>query len=227
MKKGNVQNREHFLSRFADRVQEGVPAKRENKAKPISSIYNLLEKESIEDVFIENARTIHAETIRTNKEDLTEVLESICKNVAKDQILSSIQTDNKKLENWTSKRTVQWTPKDGYQNVTSAAQSRIGITYCDIALAESGTVVLMNEKNKGRSVSLLPEVHVVIIPKSRIVPRLKEAMEIINGRVNSSDSFPTCVNFITGPSNSADIEFVLVVGVHGPLETIYVLVEDE
>lgn len=227
MTKGNVQNREHFLSRFADRVQEGVPAKRPNRTKPLSSIYKLLENEPIVDVFIENAKRIHADIIRTNSENLTEVLESICKDVERDRILSSIQTDNGRLENWTTERTVQWTPVVGYQNVESAAQSRIGITYCDIALAESGTVVLLNENNKGRSVSLLPEVHVVIIPESRIVPRLKEAMQIIDGRVNRVDSFPTCVNFITGPSNSADIEFVLVVGVHGPLETIYVLVEDE
>jgi len=227
MMKGNIQNREHFLSRFADRVQGGVPAKRMNQTKPLSSIYSRLENESIEDVFIENAKTIHAETIRTNTENLTDVLETICQHVAKDQILSSIQTDNEQLENWLSQRTVKWTPPEGDQNIKSAAQSRIGITYCDIALAESGTVVLMNENNIGRSVSLLPEIHVVIIPQSKIVPRLKEAMTLVDGRLNRVDSFPTCVNFITGPSNSADIEFVLVVGVHGPLETIYVLVENE
>ncbi len=77
-----------------------------------------------------------------------------------------------------------------------------------------GTIVVASSADKGRSVSLLPNVLIAVIPAERMYTRLGEAMS----RVASipAERFPAGVHFISGPSRSSDIENDLTIGVHGP-----------
>jgi len=91
---------------------------------------------------------------------------------------------------------------------------RIGVTQADYALAETGTLVGFSEAGEGRTLSLLPPVHVAVLEESRILAGLDELME-------REPRFPersSAMIFITGPSRTADIERTLTVGVHGPGE---------
>lgn len=194
---------------------------------PISSVYSILETNSLKQVFIESAKLIRAEIIETTQINLIETLSELIKDIPPEKVLSSIKKENTELDEWLKVNTTTWNPIVGSQNIQHAEQATIGLTYCDHALAESGTVVLLNEHNKGRSVSLLPEIHVVLIPTNLIIPRLQESMRTLSERIKLGKPIPTCINFITGPSNSADIESYLVVGVHGPLRTIYVIIDED
>lgn len=194
---------------------------------PISSVYRILETNSLKQVFIESAKLIRAEIIETTQTNLIETLTELIKDIPPEKVLSSIKKENTELDEWLLANTTTWNPMLGEQNIQHAEQATIGLTYCDHALAESGTVVLLNEHNKGRSVSLLPEIHVVLIPTNSIIPRLQESMRTLSERIKIGKPIPTCINFITGPSNSADIESYLVVGVHGPLRTIYVIIDED
>lgn len=111
-------------------------------------------------------------------------------------------------------------------NISQAEQARIGIVYVEQALAESGTMVLHSEASYGRSVSLLPEVSIFIIPKSKIVPRLTQATRKLHEMAQRGERIPACVNFISGPSSTADIELIKVVGVHGPMHAAYIIIND-
>jgi L-lactate dehydrogenase complex protein LldG len=109
-------------------------------------------------------------------------------------------------------------------NVDRAAVStaNVGITSVDYALAETGTMVLFSSAHEARLISLLPPVHVAIFPKSSILVGLDELFTLLPLPAEMTSAMV----MITGPSRTADIEQILVRGVHGPGE-IYALVVDE
>ena len=87
----------------------------------------------------------------------------------------------------------------------------IGVTLADLAIAETGTLLVSAGAGKCRMASLAPPINVMLISKSSIVATISEAVEKI----------PTATSvFITGPSRTADIEGILVKGVHGPGELL-------
>lgn len=102
----------------------------------------------------------------------------------------------------------------------SAADSDIGVTFVDYALAETGSLVLLSREGQARSISLLPPVHVALVIPSQVLPGFDELFALLESGENR---LPSAVTFITGPSRTADIELTLVVGVHGPQELHVVL----
>ena len=105
---------------------------------------------------------------------------------------------------------------------TACAAADIGVTSADYALAETGTLVMLSSRHEARLVSLLPPVHVAIIPRSRILANLDELLSLLPKPAEQSSSMV----LITGPSRTADIEQILVRGVHGPGEIYAVIVEN-
>gem|GEM_PF-274725 len=117
---------------------------------------------------------------------------------------------------------------EGLQQVISndkneIAEAGIGITGADYAIADTGTLVLMTDGNRPRSVSLLPPIHLAIVRKSDIVSDIKELFIILKQILDTDQGVPSCMTFITGPSRTADIELNLTLGVHGPKE-LYVII---
>src|SRR5699024_222684 len=123
--------------------------------------------------------------------------------------------------------TYLWDVAKGRENIDEAEKAKTGIMFSDISLSEYATVVIFIDKDKARSISLLPEIFIGIIPASTLVPRMTQASAIIDEKINKGETIASCVNFVSGPSNSADIEYNLVVGVHGPVKASYIVVIDK
>ena len=104
-----------------------------------------------------------------------------------------------------------------------AIEADVGVTGVDYAIAETGTCVLLARKGVSRLVSLLPPVHVAVVERGQVLPSLDELFTLY-GHELQHGSPASYMSLITGPSRSADIEYTLVTGVHGPGEVHMVLV---
>jgi L-lactate dehydrogenase complex protein LldG len=89
----------------------------------------------------------------------------------------------------------------------------VGITGAFCAIAETGTLMTVSGRETPATVSLLPETHIAVVRSSRIVRGMEEAWQLARDELGR---LPRSVNFISGPSRTADIEQTVTVGAHGP-----------
>ena len=108
---------------------------------------------------------------------------------------------------------------DGTSPRERQAAAEIGVTGCDSAIAETGSLVLLSGDGKPRTASLLPPVYLAVVRRNDL--RFSMA-EFFSERADAIAA-ARCCTFITGPSRTADIELTLTVGVHGPGEVIVVV----
>jgi L-lactate dehydrogenase complex protein LldG len=99
------------------------------------------------------------------------------------------------------------------------AAAAIGVTGCDGAIAETGSLVLLPGEGRPRAASLLPPVHLAIVRRGDLRFSLFEYLRERGGAIASASG---CV-VVTGPSRTADIELTLTLGVHGPGKVIVVV----
>ncbi len=100
--------------------------------------------------------------------------------------------------------------KSGGADVWAA---EVGVTTVDLAIAETATLMLSTGPGRPRLASLTPTLHVALVPKERIVATMSEAFTQLTDRTTV---------LITGPSRTADIEGILVRGVHGPGDVLVI-----
>jgi len=110
----------------------------------------------------------------------------------------------------------------------SFIEAGLGITGANLAIAESGTLVICTNEGNARLVSSLPPIHVCVVGIDKLVPALEDTVPILKmlGRSASGQKLTAYTSFITGPSRTADIEKQLALGVHGPLELHIVFLDN-
>jgi L-lactate dehydrogenase complex protein LldG len=98
-----------------------------------------------------------------------------------------------------------------------------GFTRADWGIADTGTLVLDSSSEDLRLATMLSETHIAVLPLSRLRGTSMDLEAELN---RLAESPPRYLAFITGASRTADIERVLTLGVHGPLELHLLLLKD-
>ncbi len=104
----------------------------------------------------------------------------------------------------------------------------VGISGANMAIAETGTIVLVTNEGNADLTTTLPPVHIALFGIDKVVATLDDAVAVLRmlPRSGTGQLMSSYVNWITGPSRSADIEQSLTIGVHGPREMHCVILDN-
>ncbi|HEX4880333.1 MAG TPA: lactate utilization protein C [Limnobacter sp.] len=97
----------------------------------------------------------------------------------------------------------------------------IGISGVAYAVAETGTLVFASRPDEPASTHLLPETHIALVSRAQVVHTMEDAFARLR---EDGRAMPRALNFVSGPSRTADIEQTIVLGAHGPYRVHLVLV---
>lgn len=100
-------------------------------------------------------------------------------------------------------------------------EAQAGITGADFAVAESGSIGLIHNKNQPRLISLAPIHHIAILPLDRLVAVYENVTDIL---FDQRKTPPNHFTLITGPSMTADIQATPFKGMHGPRKLEVILI---
>jgi L-lactate dehydrogenase complex protein LldG len=99
----------------------------------------------------------------------------------------------------------------------------IGLTWAQFGIADTGTLVIDSTDEDLRLATMISEIHAAILPVTAI---RQSALDIEKSLQTNMQNLGNFTAMITGASRTADIERVLALGVHGPLELHILLVEE-
>src|SRR5437588_5700014 len=107
-------------------------------------------------------------------------------------------------------------------------EASVGIPGANMAIAETGTIVLVTNEGNADLTTTLPPVHIALFGIDKLVASLDDAVAVLRmlPRSGTGQIMSSYVNWITGPSRSADIEQSLTIGVHGPREMHCVILDN-
>jgi L-lactate dehydrogenase complex protein LldG len=97
----------------------------------------------------------------------------------------------------------------------SDGSDAVAVSRAFAGVAESGTLVLLSGPDNPTTLNFLPDTHIVVVAAADIEGDYEAVWRRLRAGFGPG-VLPRTVNFITGPSRSADIEQTLILGAHGP-----------
>ncbi len=105
----------------------------------------------------------------------------------------------------------------------AAADDPTGISFALCAIAETGTLVIAAGFDNPVTLAFVPATHVIVVEREAIAGSYEEAIELTRQRFGAT-GMPRTLNYISGPSRTADIGGKIVIGAHGPRNLCVVIV---
>jgi L-lactate dehydrogenase complex protein LldG len=117
-------------------------------------------------------------------------------------------------------------PLLGCASGAAAADDTAAVSAAFAGIAETGTLMMISGPDNPTNLNFLPEAHIVVLPTPWIVGSYEDAFACFRAATKPGE-MPRAVNWITGPSRTADIEQTLLLGAHGPKRLLAMLVDGE
>lgn len=232
-----MENRDAFLNRLAQRLgreprqtPEPMPVVEVENNPAINRLAGQTPQQSCDNFIAYATQVMQAHCELTPLAEVAQATERLCQHYGGSPVLISGDTRLKDIgvteHLQHAFKTQLWTPNASDENLRIASKANMGVVYAEYGLSETGGVVLFSTPEQGRAISLLPTSTVFILRKSRLLPSVAQLAQVLRQMAQAGDPLPSCINLIAGPSSTADIELTKVVGVHGPLNAVYLIIED-
>ncbi len=106
------------------------------------------------------------------------------------------------------------------------SQDLVRVTPAFAGIAGTGPLMLHSSATTPTTLHFVPDHHIVVMKESQITGSLEDTFQRLRDKLGTVENWPRTVNFVTGPSRTADIEGVPVLGAHGPRRLHIVLIAD-
>jgi L-lactate utilization protein LutC len=103
--------------------------------------------------------------------------------------------------------------------------AEIGISPADLGVAETGTLIVASSDESERLVTALPGIHVVVLPRSKLVSSLEDAEPQVS-QLLARNFEAISISLISASSRTSDVGGISILGVHGP-KVLHVLLLDQ
>ena len=110
-------------------------------------------------------------------------------------------------------RAIEWPASIEAQPWVAGSDHRVSVTAAYCGIAETGSLLLVSGEQNPTCLNFLPDYHIVVIKAEQLVQRMEDAWDRLRA---STTQMPRSVNFISGPSKTADVEQTVEYGAHGP-----------
>lgn len=230
-------NREAFFSTIRQNIKTPPGGKAPRVENPMDGLFTQREttvedRRDLRERFIQEWTTLGGKAF--NIKDRVELAQAIKQIIQERQLQKAMCWDHPELENLkleeifsdTQASLSRWPLEKNYSDwIGKAASMEAGIVWGDIAMAETGTLVLpASSPGQPTTVCVLPITLIAIFTTAQLVDGFAGVVKLFKERYGTD--LPTTTTFITGPSRTTDIEMVLTIGVHGS-RYVYALILDE
>ena len=162
------------------------------------------------DLFCKMAEAVQAGVTRVSSPD--DVPEAIADHLRRNNLPAEIRLgEDDRLADLPWEKTPNLACKSG----PSDGRDLAGVSYAFGGVAETGTLVLHSGPDNPTTLNFLPETHIVVVDAADIAGDYETVWQRIRATFGKG-AMPRTVNWVTGPSRSADIEQTLLLGAHGP-----------
>lgn len=169
-------------------------------------------------MFVDEAEHAHAQVVRlADMAQVPAAAAKICQEAGAECLKIAPHADFQGLD---------WSAQDVAFG-TGQGDDLVGLSRAYAGVAETGTLVLRSGADSPTTLNFLPDVHLVVIRAEEIKANYEGVWAMVRAAAPAlGPVLPRTINWITGPSRTADIEQTILLGAHGPRKLMILLIDE-